>query len=650
MARKSMNALDVFAWVHGSREGLIGQKIDNVYQEGQLIALKVRGRYGEFIVIEPSVRVHMSSRFKPSGPPEGGIGRALRDLVRDSKVIDLRQLGFDRLIELSFDNGYRLVVELIPRGVAALVSPEGKLVSSTAYLSFKDRTLRRGQPYVYPPLRLEDPFQLPSYRLLEVVRSSRAQDIVRALVLSAGVPGEVAEEALRRTGLKSDLQPAELTEDAADSISDVLRSLREESLAGKGYLLSSQEGPIEADPFRPTVVGAGVTELPTLDEALDELFAFRPQPRPATSIEAERQRLLASLERARREAEEYTARASELENQANTLAAHYHEASEAIECLRAGGVQCPPTVKAFDRRTGDVTLVLGGAELRLKVFEAVEEAIKRLYREAGELRAKSRRASSAEAEVSERLARLEEEVRLQRLVEAVRRRKRAWYERYHWLVTSTGLLSIGGRDADQNESVVRKFLGDSDVFLHADVHGASAVVLFTGGQPPQEADIAEAAMLTAAYSRAWKEGMGSVSVYWAYGSQVSKSPPAGEYLTKGAFMVYGKKNYLTPLRVELYLGVALDEDGLPVIVVGPEGLVASQSLAYVRLVPGDEKVEGLASEALEAIASRSPDPDLVRALGASEVAVRLPGRGRLAGAWKGKGGGVMRPRTGPSAT
>ncbi|MGC9210483.1 MAG: ribosome rescue protein RqcH [Acidilobus sp.] len=648
MARKSMSALDLLAWVSTSGAALVGQRVDNVYQEGQAVALRVRGRYGEFLVIEPSVRIHMSSRYRPSGPPEGGIGRALRDLVRDSRISGVRQVGFDRLVEISFDNGYRLVAELLPRGVLALVSPDGKLVSSTAYLTVKDRTLRRGQPYSYPPLRLEDPFLLPSSRLLEAVRASRAQDLVRALVLTLGIPGEAAEEAIRRSGVEAGLRPTDLDEPRADRLSEALRSIREESLAGRGFLVKGDAGPVEADPFRPTAPGLNVIEFGAFDEALDELFASRPQAQAEQAVEAERQRLLASLERARKEAEEYATMASDLEAAANALAAHYHEVEEAIRCLRAGCEGVPPIVKGFDRRSGDVVLLLDGREVKLKVYEEVEEAVKRLYREAGELRAKSRRASSAEAEVKERLARLEEEARVRRLADAVRRRKRSWYERYHWLVTSSGLLAIGGRDADQNESIVRRFLGDSDLFLHADIHGAPAVVLFTGGQVPQEADIAEAAVITAAYSRAWKEEMGSVSVYWALGSQVSKSPPAGEYLTKGAFMVYGKKNYLPPLRVELYIGVALDEDGLPVVVVGPEGVVSAQSLAYVRVVPGDERVDELASHVLELIASRSPDPDLVRALGPSEVAFRLPGRGRVTGAWKGGAGGLRRPRTGPS--
>ncbi|MCI4459580.1 MAG: NFACT family protein [Acidilobus sp.] len=651
MARKSMSALDVFAWVSAARSYLVGERVDNIYQEGNLLALRVRGRYGDHLIAEPSVRVHMSSRFRPQGPPEGGLGRALRDTVRGQRITDVKQVGFDRVVEVVFEGGHRLVVELLPRGVAALVTPNGLLQASTSYLEAKDRVLRRGQQYLYPPLRLDDPFSLPPDRLLSNIVSSRASDLVRSLVLSLGIPGEAAEEAIRRAQLSPTMKPQDLTVQQAELLSQSLRSIKEEASAGRGYLVIAGGRPVEADPFRPTVPGAKVKEFETLDEALDELFSASAREASAPSrLEAERQRLLRSLEAAKRESLEYARRAEELEAQANALASHYEAAQSAIECVRRRAGECGPIVKSFNRSSGDLVLDLEGVEVRVKVYEDVDEAIKRLYREAGELRAKSQRAASAEAEVKERLARLEEELRLQELRERARRRKREWYERYHWLVTSSGFLAIGGRDADQNESIVRKYLRDDDIFLHADVHGAPAVVVFASGCGVPESDIEEAAVLTAAYSRAWKEGMGYVNVYWAMGSQVSKSPPAGEYLTKGAFMVYGKKNYVQPVRLELYLGVALDEEGLPVVVVGPKSVVAPQSLSYVRLVPGDEKVEELALEALEAMAKQAPSPDLVRSLDPSEVAARLPGRGRIAGAWRGEGRGVRRPSAPPCRT
>jgi hypothetical protein len=46
-------------------------------------------------------------------------------------------------------------------------------------------------------------------------------------------------------------------------------------------------------------------------------------------------------------------------------------------------------------------------------------------------------------------------------------------------------------------------------------------------------------------------------VYWVLGSQVSKTPPSGEYIVKGSFMINGTRNYIKVSS--LGLGYAVNE-------------------------------------------------------------------------------------------
>ncbi len=50
-------------------------------------------------------------------------------------------------------------------------------------------------------------------------------------------------------------------------------------------------------------------------------------------------------------------------------------------------------------------------------------------------------------------AKQEEEKKAIRVVE-----KREWYEKFNWFFTSSGLLAVGGRSADQNEELYAKHL------------------------------------------------------------------------------------------------------------------------------------------------------------------------------------------------
>jgi predicted ribosome quality control (RQC) complex YloA/Tae2 family protein len=119
-----------------------------------------------------------------------------------------------------------------------------------------------------------------------------------------------------------------------------------------------------------------------------------------------------------------------------------------------------------------------------------------------------------------------------------------WFEKFNWFVSSENFLVIGGKDAQQNELVVSKYLQKTDVYLHADAHGASSVVIknLSGGEIPP-ITLAQAGSFCVSHSAAWKNKV-MQGAYWVYANQVSKTAPTGEYLSTGSFMIRGKKNFL----------------------------------------------------------------------------------------------------------
>lgn len=56
-------------------------------------------------------------------------------------------------------------------------------------------------------------------------------------------------------------------------------------------------------------------------------------------------------------------------------------------------------------------------------------------------------------------------------------RKTYWFEKFNWFITSENYLVLNGRDAQQNEVVVKKYLRQGDIYVHADLHGASSCVV-----------------------------------------------------------------------------------------------------------------------------------------------------------------------------
>lgn len=128
-------------------------------------------------------------------------------------------------------------------------------------------------------------------------------------------------------------------------------------------------------------------------------------------------------------------------------------------------------------------------------------------------------------------------------------RRQMWFEKFLWFISSDGYLVLGGRDAGTNEVLYKKHLRKGDIYVHADMHGASSVIIKNNPKTPDApippSTLTQAGSLSVCSSNAWdsKAGMGA---WWVHADQVSKSAPTGEYLPTGSFMIRGNKNILTP--------------------------------------------------------------------------------------------------------
>ena len=114
---------------------------------------------------------------------------------------------------------------------------------------------------------------------------------------------------------------------------------------------------------------------------------------------------------------------------------------------------------------------------------------------------------------------------------------------------------VGGRDRQQNEQIVRRYLTKGDIYVHADFHGASSCVIKnpSGGEVPPKT-LSEAGQMAACNSSAWDSKI-VIGSYWVNDDQVSKTAQTGEYLTTGAFMIRGKKNFIP--AEPLVMGIGL---------------------------------------------------------------------------------------------
>jgi hypothetical protein len=161
-------------------------------------------------------------------------------------------------------------------------------------------------------------------------------------------------------------------------------------------------------------------------------------------------------------------------------------------------------------------------------------------------------------------------------------------------------LIIGGRDASSNEVIFKKYIEQNDVVFHTNFPGSPLVVVKNpDNQKIPGTTIKEAGDFVASYSRAWKENWGIVDVFYVSPDQISKSPPSGEFLPRGSFIISGKKNIIKNAKTELTIGLNLielddirkhkDKIFFPKIICGPESAIKSKTKCYITIIPSKSK-------------------------------------------------------------
>lgn len=611
MIKKSMDIIDVYAWTTLHREVLNNCTIDNAYRSKYywLLKLKCRGE-SKLLKIEPSQRIHFS-QSEPSSKSIDKFTSYLRAHVRGGRISGVSLPWWERIVVFeSMKRGgvLRHYIEILPRGVWVITNSENRILYASRFEEFKDRAVKVGLQYTPPPLRGISPLANIEDLLKALLVG---KDLVRSVVSEWGLPGYVAEELLLRAGLYRDKnkRPSDVSRSDLERLIEEYRGLLAESIQGRGYLVRYENTYELYSAFKPRLfeeVYEREIVLTDFNKAVDvyftelevyvELEEKRRQLEEALRAQKKRvEEQLKSIEELRREYEEVSEELREIYE-------NYNYVYNVFECVlrvkntHGWGALDECGVLHTDQRRGLVCLGLPSRVVCFDIRKSLEEQIVELEKRRGELSEKIKRAEDVLADMEKSVFRIEEEFKVKIYSKPA---PKFWFERYRWTITRNGFLVIAGRDASQNEVIVKKYLSNSDIFLHADIHGAPATVLMSGARGPSIEDIFDAAVIAACYSRAWKVGFSYIDVYWVWGNQVSKAPPPGEYLSKGAFMVYGERHYL---KVPLVLGVGLrlycDQvygEYIKVFVGSPQ-VVKQFSLSYVLITPGDMNLDDAKTE------------------------------------------------------
>jgi predicted ribosome quality control (RQC) complex YloA/Tae2 family protein len=627
-----MSSFDLATVVRELKDNIIDCRIENIYQTSPLTFL-VAIRPKNTLLIEIGRRLHLTRYVteKPKTPSQ--FCMLLRKHLRRGIIEEVEMPGFERVIILlvvSKGASYKLVFELFGKGNLMLLDSKETILYASSYRKMRDRSLVRGEAFMLPPPRGQDPAQI-SRQDLEALKAIKG-DIVRALPRYLAIGGIYAEEILNRAQVEKKTLANSLESDELDRIYSETKNLVSAMSSPKPHIVVHVDGRfLDVLPFPLTLYrDHSFKEYQTFNEAADEYFTKSSFETKKGDVQGQMlQRIgvqIRILDQQRKSLTDFEKTSAEKQIVGNVIYSHVRE----LELLSRFALEASKTRKSDNERFSDVkkrefetlstdllksidfekghySVELEGLLFDLSFRKSVYENASTYYGDAKKAQEKIEGVKEAMAQTEKKMKALEQlEVKTESDLELPKReRKRRWFEKFRWAHSHEGFLIIGGRDASSNELLIKKYTNQDDVVLHADIPGAPFVVIKTEGKTSSKQTLDEAAQCAVSYSSAWKGGYTSLDAYWVTPEQVSKTAPAGEFLTRGAFMIYGRKNYLRNVPLQISIGVYQVDDQW-MVVGGPPSAIASQTKYHVTLAPGRMRSGRLAKELRRILANKVP--------------------------------------------
>lgn len=650
MPKKEFTNFDVSAVVHELKDLVANSRVNNVYQLNEktlLLKLHKTDMPPLRLTLEAGRRLHLTAYVleKPHTPP--AFCMALRKYLRNAWLRNVEQHEFERIAMFSFDTNegkLLLILELFGEGNIILASEKGEILQALIYKRMRDRNIVRGETYQFPPTSGKNPLKVTQEELAKTLTGAGEVEVVRALARSLGVGGVYAEEILLRAEVEKTRTSTSLTEVESSVIYDSLQSLIVEITSRKTepiIVLDESGGFVDAVPFKlKRYEDLKLQAYPSFNEALDEFYLRVTAAEKVIEATIGTDELQREANRLKRVVAEQEQALSEAENRAEsekqigiTIYAHSIEIQDLLDkfnnaklegrdwdavvsetlVAKAAGETPKALFESFDARNQAVNICVENLRFSVGFRKTLFENAAEYFDRSKKAKQKAAGALTALEESRQKLAEVEKRLsaaeaaklaKPSEVMEDFIKRKvegKQWFEKFRWFTSSEGYLVVAGKDTVSNEVLVKKHTSEGDIVFHADIMGAPFVVIKTEGKTPGEQTLREAGEFAAAFSRAWREGLGSLDVYWVKPSQLSKTGPSGEYVAHGAFAVVGKRNWLRNLPLKVAVGIFDDEGGLRFL-GGPVNAVKTKAKVYVVLGPGDLMGKEILKKILQALA------------------------------------------------
>ncbi len=630
-----MSNVDIYTISNELNNLLSGARVDKSFQPTKDIVVMrfhVPGTGRIDLVMQCGSRIHTSQYplENPTTPPT--FPMLLRKRIKGAHVESIKQHNFDRVVEIKVkkDKYYTIIVELFDKGNIILLDDENNIILPLKRKQWSHRDISSKKEYKFPEERGINPITVNEGEFQELFENSES-DVVRTLAMN-GLGSLYAEEIIKRANetveVEKNMPSTELSQEQINGLytglKELFDNLKNDSIKPQIVKNDSKEDVVALDLVK--YEDFEKTYFDNFNEACDEFYSKKVN----TSIKDVKEaawnkkvnrfekrlslqqetldNFKKTIEESQHKGEVIYSNYPSIENIINVVNTarskdySFKEIGKTLKKAKNDGMDEAQIYESIDKM-GVLTLDIDNTKINIDPKLTIPENAEKYYEKSKKAKRKIKGALIAIENTKKQLEdiKAKKDIAMEHIAVPKKRVKKnlKWYEKLRWFISSDNVLVVGGRDANSNESIVKKYLEPNDIYLHADIHGATSTAIKLNGNKLNDNLLKESGEFAASFSSAWSMGFTSQDVFWVHPDQVSKTPESGEFLPKGSFVIRGHRNYIRGARVKLAIGI-VDYEGKR-IMAGPIEALEAHSENFVVLKPGFTKKEAIAKKIINKI-------------------------------------------------
>ncbi|CAD8050635.1 unnamed protein product [Paramecium primaurelia] len=611
-----LTALDIMALVTELKQKLIGTRLSNIYNiDAKTYVFKFSLQESKsYLVIENGLRFNLSDTIEKNKVPSG-FTMKFRKFLRSRRLESIEQIGVERVVVFTFgreDHTYYLILELYSQGNIILADKDYRIIQLTRQHEFSENAKvapNEIYPFEFTATNYLEKFDTSMERIQKVISEKAGQklkEVVFKLVpcLHQTLTDDIIQQ-LQMNQNEKIVNQFDNVKKVVDYAMEYINKYRSQTQY-KGYLCA-KEAPKDAEQ-KPKFFdfaadqpgyyqGKYVVETPTFNEAVHQYFlVVDRQEENKQSIEDIawkkfeniKQDQMSRIQKLQVEQDEYIMKAGLIQENINDVQAiidiiqkmidngiPWDKIQRMINDSKKEGNPLSNMIGGMNLKQNKVIILLGNKEdeysdlvqIEIDITQSAYQNARKYYESKKKNRDKEIKTKEAVEQAlkqAEKTALKEIEREKNKIQKVQNQRKKYWFEKFYWFISSDGYLVISGKDVQQNEMIVKRYMNKDDIYMHADIYGSASTIVKNPNEVPiPETTIMQAATATICRSKSWDAKI-VVSAWWVHASQVSKSAPTGMNIPAGSFMIYGKKNFIYPPRLEMGCTILyqLDQDSI----------------------------------------------------------------------------------------